>query len=293
MTGEHALYVYALLRSETATTCEVTGLDGCPTRLVHAPGTGIAALVHDAPATPYQGSDDQVRRWVRQQNEVVTTVWERTGSVLPMTFNVLVADESSDESSDEPSPAGGSAGGRKAADRLTEWIAERAAEIDEQLRTLADRCELRVEMALDRRALGATPAPHTDAASTHRSAGMRRLLAKQEEHSARQTAERLADQVHAEVRGGLLAIAEDLRDRGRTQQSPDETHVLSVALLTRQEDIDTVGGVLSELQARQPAVRIRFLGPWPPYSFTELPDPPTAAALLAGQPSAGGHSDPP
>ncbi|WP_064744204.1 GvpL/GvpF family gas vesicle protein [Streptomyces sp. FxanaA7] len=289
MTGHHALYVYALLRSDTTATCEVTGLDGCPTRLVHAPGTGIAALVHDAPATPYQGSDDQVRRWVRQQNEVVTTVWERTGSVLPMTFNVLVADESSDE----PAPAGGSAGGRKAAERLTEWIAERAAEIDEQLRTLADRCELRVEIALDRRALGATPAPHADAASTHRSAGMRRLLAKQEEQTARQTAERLADEVHAEVRGRLLALAEDLRDRGRTQQSPDETHVLSVALLTRQEDIDTVGGVLSELQARQPAVRIRFLGPWPPYSFTELPDPPPTAAPLAGQPSAGARSDPP
>ncbi|MFI8892369.1 GvpL/GvpF family gas vesicle protein [Streptomyces paradoxus] len=285
MTGDHALYVYALLHSETATTCEVTGLDGSPTRLVHAPGTGIAALVHDAPAAPYQGSDDQVRRWVRQQSEVVTAVWERTGSVLPMTFNVLVADE--------PSPAGGSAGGRKAAERLTEWIAERASEIDEQLRTLADRCELRVEIALDRRALGATPASHTDAASTHRSAGMRRLLAKQEEQTARQTAERLADEVHAEVRGRLLAIAEDLRDRGRTQQSPDETHVLSAALLTRQENIDTVGGVLSELQARQRAVRIRFLGPWPPYSFTELPDPPTTAALLAGQPSAGARSDPP
>lgn len=285
MTGEPALYVYALLRPQTATTCEVTGLDGCPTRLVHAPDTGIAALVHDAPAIPYQGSDDQVRRWVRQQSEVVTTVWERTGSVLPMTFNVLVADE--------PSPAGGSAGGRKAAERLTEWIAERAAQIDEQLRTLADRCELRVEIALDRKALDATPASHTDAASTHRSAGMRRLLAKQEEQTARQTAERLADAMHAEVRGRLLAIAEDLRDRGRTQQSPDETHVLSAALLTRQENIDTVGGVLSELQARQPAVRIRFLGPWPPYSFTELPDPPTTAALCAGQPSAGARSDPP
>ncbi|MFF0015350.1 GvpL/GvpF family gas vesicle protein [Streptomyces sp. NPDC005374] len=284
MTGEQALYVYALLRPETATTDDVTGLDGCPTRLVHAPGTDIAALVHDAPATPYQGSDDQVRRWVSQQSEVVTTVWERTGSVLPMTFNVLVADE--------PSPAGGSAGGRKAAERLTDWIAERAAELDEQLRTLADRCELRVEIALDRSALGATPASQTDAASAYRSAGMRRLLAKQEEQTARQTAERLADEVHAEVRGRLLAIAEDLRDRGRTQQSPDETHVLSAALLTRQEDIDTVGGVLSELQARQPAVRIRFLGPWPPYSFTELPDPPTPAALLAGQPSAGARSDP-
>lgn len=37
------------------------------------------------------------------------------------------------------------------------------------------------------------------------------------------------------------------------------------------DDIDAVGAILSDLQARQPAARVHFLGPWPPYSFVELP----------------------
>ncbi|MGJ3560847.1 GvpL/GvpF family gas vesicle protein [Streptomyces sp. INA 01156] len=46
------------------------------------------------------------------------------------------------------------------------------------------------------------------------------------------------------------------------------------------EDIDTVGTVLTELRTRRPAVRIRFLGPWPPYSFTDT-RPHTRAAETA------------
>ncbi|NED20500.1 gvpL 2, partial [Streptomyces sp. SID9913] len=75
--------------------------------------------------------------------------------------------------------------------------------------------------------------------------------------------------LHAEVRHRLLSLAEDLRDRGPTRRADDETAVLSAALLVRREDIDAVGAVLSDLGARQPAVRIRFLGPWPPFSFTD------------------------
>src|SRR5690606_26721787 len=98
---------------------------------------------------------------------------------------------------------------------------------------------------------------------------MRRLLAKQREREARDAAGRLADALHAEVRQRLLAVAEDVRDRGPVHRSADETDVLSAALLVRTEDIDAVGAVLSDLGARQPAVRIRFFGPWPPFSFTD------------------------
>ncbi|WP_432055692.1 GvpL/GvpF family gas vesicle protein, partial [Streptomyces sp. bgisy022] len=101
------------------------------------------------------------------------------------------------------------------------------------------------------------------------SPGMRRLLAKQREREARDAAGRLADALHAEVRQRLLAVAEDIRDRGPVHRAADETDVLSAALLVRNEDIDAVGSVLGDLGAREPAVRIRFFGPWPPYSFTD------------------------
>ncbi|GGZ41055.1 GvpL/GvpF family gas vesicle protein [Streptomyces poonensis] len=292
MSEQGALYVYALLPDRNGAADGVTGLDGLPVRLLPVPGTGLAALVHDAPASPYQGDDEQVRRWVGQQSEAVTAVWERTGSLLPTTFNVLVAGGG---------PGADGAGGERTAEqRLTDWVTEQAPRITEQLDALDGRCELRVEVTLDRTAMPAAGMADTadanadadadenvhvvgagagagagagvrDGRLAGRSAGLRRLLAKQQEQHSRQTAERLADSLHAGLRRRLLSVAEDLRDRGRTHRAPQETDVLSAALLVHGDDVDAVGTVLSELRAQQPAVRIRFLGPWPPYSFAEIP----------------------
>ncbi|MEU9591687.1 GvpL/GvpF family gas vesicle protein [Streptomyces sp. NPDC048219] len=253
MTEDTALYVYALLPDQQGVADGVTGLGGRPLRLAGVPGTGVAALVHDATPAPFQGEDDQVRRWVAEQNEAVTTVWERAGSLLPMTFNVLVADDA--------------ASGRSAEERLGDWIRQQEDDVNGQLRALSGRCELRVEITLDRAAATAASTGETEDAP--RSPGMRRLLAKQREQREKDEAGRLADTLHAGIRRRLLAVAEDLRDRGPAHRVPGETDVLSAALLVRHEDIDAVGAVLSEAQAGQPALRIRFLGPWPPYSFTE------------------------
>ncbi|MFI9375007.1 GvpL/GvpF family gas vesicle protein [Streptomyces parvulus] len=258
MTEDSALYVYALLPDLPGAADGVTGLDGRRLRLLPVEGTGVAALVHDAAPEPFQGDDDRVRRWVAEQSEAVTTVWERAGTLLPMTFNVLVAADT--------------ASGRGAEQRLGDWVGDQRDEVTRQLDALAGRCELRVEVALERGASGESGAQATDTpdgGDDGRSPGMRRLLAKQREQREKNTAGQLADTLHAGLRRRLLSVAEDLRERGPAQRAPDETAVLSAALLVRREDIDAVGAVLSEAQAGEPALRIRFLGPWPPYSFTE------------------------
>ncbi|MGV9288287.1 GvpL/GvpF family gas vesicle protein [Streptomyces sp. NPDC003719] len=258
MTENTALYVYALLPDRQGAADGVTGLDGRPLRLVAVEGTGVAALVHDADPAPFQGADDQVRRWVAEQSGAVTTVWERAGSLLPMTFNVLVD--------------GDTASGRSAEQRLGDWIREQREDVTGQLRALSGRCELRVEITLDRAAAATADGPAADPEGTEgdtRSPGLRRLLAKQREQREKNAAGQLADTLHAGIRRRLLAVAEDLRDRAPARRTPGETDVLCAALLVRHEDIDAVGAVLSDAQAGRPGLRIRFLGPWPPYSFTE------------------------
>ncbi|MGW9494661.1 GvpL/GvpF family gas vesicle protein [Streptomyces prasinus] len=274
MTEDTALYVYALLPDRPDAADGVTGIDDRPLRLVRVPGTSVAALVHDAAPTPLEGGDDQVRRWVEEQSRAVDTVWERTGSVLPMTFNVLVAAEPSPEPSPEDGTTAGTAAGRSAEQRLTEWVTEQAADIGGQLEGLAGRCELRVDITVDRTAAtaggtGGAAEGAPEGGPDGLSPGMRRLMEKQREHRARATAGQLADTLHAETRQRLLAVAEDYRDRGPTHRVAGETDVLCAALLVRREDIDAVGAVLTDLRARQPAVRVRFLGPWPPYSFID------------------------
>ncbi|SFK30306.1 GvpL/GvpF family gas vesicle protein [Streptomyces pini] len=263
MTGP-ALYVYAVVPDRPGAADGVTGIDGRPLRLPAAPGTGLAALVHDAEPAPYQGTDEDVRRRVAEQDRAVVAVWERTGALLPMTFNVLVAPD--------PSPQDP----RTAEERLRDWLTSRAAGLRSRLEALEGRAELRVEITVDRAESTRDDerARALEAEMASRSPGLRRLLARQLEQLRRESSERLADVLHADVRRRLLAVAEDLRERSRGVRDPGEADVLSAALLVRTEDIEAVGTVLAAVQGEQPAARIRFLGPWPPYTFADLPDGP-------------------
>jgi hypothetical protein len=266
--NDAALYVYALLPDAPGDPADgVTGLDDRPLRILRAPGTGLAALVHDGPAEPFEGADEKVRRWVVEQDRAVVAVWERTGAVLPMTFNVLVA------------PGKGTG----AEERLRAWLAERAEELGARLRELDGRAELRVELTVDRQeATGDDErARAMEAEMAERSPGMRRLLAKKLESVRKEASERLADALHADVRRRLAAVVEDIRDRTRAVRDPREAEVMSAALLVPVSDIETVGAVLADVQDSHPAVRVRFLGPWPPYSFTELASGPGAEEGVA------------
>jgi len=258
--SDTALYVYALLPDAPGEPAEgVTGLDGRPLRLLRAPGTGLAALVHDGPPEPFEGADEKVRRWVVEQDRAVVAAWERTGAVLPMTFNVLVA-PGEDATADE---------------RLRAWLAGRSEELAARLEELAGRAELRVELTVDREAATGDDerARALEAEMEGRSPGLRRMLVKRLENLRKEASERLADTLHADVRRRLAAVVEDIRDRTRAVRDPREAEVLSAALLVPAGEIETVGAVLADVQDSHPAVRVRFLGPWPPYSFTELAAP--------------------
>ncbi|MGV9915201.1 GvpL/GvpF family gas vesicle protein [Streptomyces tendae] len=117
-----------------------------------------------------------------------------------MTFNVLVADE--------PPPGNGPGPGRGAEQRLTDWITSRVSSLTNRLEELSGRCELRVEITLERSVTPTdTPAQETATSATEtRSSGMLRLLGKQREQRARNAAGELADTLHARVRHRLLSV---------------------------------------------------------------------------------------
>ncbi|MFA1547746.1 GvpL/GvpF family gas vesicle protein [Actinomadura chokoriensis] len=252
---QEALYVYALL-ADPGTDADPPGegLDGAPLRLVRAADCGLAAVVHDAPAQPYQGPDDDVRRWIRAHDEAVEGVRRTAGGVLPMTFNVLVA----------PGEDGDAAG------RLRAWLRENRDDLNDRLARLHGRAEYRVEITVESAAVPTDDASVQEIEERMRqsSPGLRRLLGKQLDAQRRAAAEAFADQLHADARRRLSAVAEDLADRRRATRRPEETEVLSLALLVHDDDVENLGFILSELQESHPAVNVRFFGPWPPYSFT-------------------------
>lgn len=260
-----ALYVYALIPAEAAASLpgDLTGVDGHPVQAIAGSegevGGSVAALVHDAEPLPYQGADEAVRQWVLEHSRVVERAWEHAGTVLPVTFNVLVRGE----------------GDESPRDRLRQWLDDQAPSATGALERLRGRVELRIEIAVDRASVAASD-PEVEAARAEmasRPAGLRRLLEKKVEQLERQAADRLADDLYPEYRRRLAAHAEDLVEQRRARASEGTVAVLSVAVLASRDAVDALGRELAEIQEEQPGARVRFLGPWPPYSFAEQEAP--------------------
>lgn len=219
-------------------------LDGGAVRVITC--DGLAVAVHACPVEPYHGSEDQVRSWIQAHNDVVTEVWKAVGTVLPMSFDSIIAGDS----------------GRDAETVLADWIDHNREALAEQLKELSGKVELGVrvysEVAAER-------------GGTEESARGREYFRKQvqkrqetQDRQARRNAEanRIFDALSAQACAVRVnppnPITPPAIGEGRQE-------MLNVSVLVDGEDVSEVGESLDEVCAKGYAVH--FTGPWPPYSF--------------------------
>jgi len=243
-----ALYVYAVIPDIGRREWGAIGLDGA---VVRAEGDGpLAALVHEVPAArPYEGDDEQVRAWVLQHSQVVEQAWEAAGTVLPVSFDVLVRGD------DE----------MLAQQRLRQWLHDARDRLTAALDRLRDHVELKVEIAFP----GTTP--RHASADRPPVGGLQRLQEKGRELQRQQVLDRRADDLYRVVRRELASRAEDLVEHHRSRPEGLKP-VFSGSVLVPRNQMDEVGRELARLQAREPDLVIKYLGPWPPYSFADAVD---------------------
>ncbi|MFC7401264.1 GvpL/GvpF family gas vesicle protein [Citricoccus sp. GCM10030269] len=253
------LYVYAIVPAADTATELGTGINNSAVRTVVAAG-GLAAVVHEHDDPPYQGPDSEVERWVLEHSDVVDRAWESAGTILPVSFNVIVSpDEGSDTSADE---------------RLVQWLTTNASALSTHLDRLRGMVELRVEISLNQEAVGETSeevrALREDL--DHRPPGVQRLYRKRLATLEQEVTERLADRLYPDFRRRLAALSTDLAETRSPARTPGLVSVLSVSLLVPDDGVQQVGLELAAIRDERPGSEIRYLGPWPPYSFADVPE---------------------
>ena len=246
-----SLYVYAVVGAGERVLG--TGIDGLPLRSVTV--GGLAAAVHDHGGEPYAGPDEEVRRRALEHNRVVERLWGEDRAILPMSFDVIVT----------PSPT------ESAELRLGRWLADSAPGIEERLDAVRGRVELRADIGLDAAAASRDPELAALRAEADRSSpGVQRLLRKRVLRRERDLADLRADALYPEVRERLARVSADIVENRRGAPEPGEVLVLSASLLVDEGAVPAVGGELRAVSEQEPAARLRFYGPWPPYSFADL-----------------------
>jgi hypothetical protein len=239
-----AVYVYGIVGA-TAEAPTGSGIGGAELRLIA--GEAAAALVSDLPGEDLRFGREEAMTHARVLEDVLSH-----GTVLPMRFGVVVADE------------------EEVRDRI---LAGHAPELAEQLERLEGKVELAVravyeeeplmrevvrrnpEIAHRREALRGQP----EDATYYERIGLGELVAD--------AVERIRDSdVHT-----ILEVLSPLALAVEIGQPDHERVVLSASFLVDREQLNQFDEALEEVAAGQ-AGRIRFklTGPLPPHSFVEL-----------------------
>ena len=250
------LYVYAIVAGDDYTPA-VTGIDGSALHMVGR-DIGPRAVVHRHTRGPFDGPDDSVRRWVLEHSEVIDDAWQNSPALLPVSFNVIVRSDPETEAT--------------ATQQLEHWLDDSAETLSRRLEELRDTSELRVELSLDGGLLEEVDAEvgemRTEMES--RPAGVRRLLEKRLEKTEKEIVDRAADRIYPEIRARIAAHCLDIEEHRSTSRESGLTPVIMASCLVRGTEITALGAELTALKKAQPALSIRFLGPWPPYSFADV-----------------------
>lgn len=256
--NDSRLYVYAVVPAGTYQP-RTTGIDGARLHIVGAEG-GPRAVVHTHTEGPYDGPDEDVKRWILEHSDVVEDGWDAAGAVLPVSFNVIVRPDADSGSS--------------AAEQLQSWLRGSGEQLNRRLGELAGKSELRVEISLDREQFMAQSpeAARLKEEMASRPAGVRRLLEKRLEKTEKEQTDKAADQLYPDYRARIATHCVEIQEYRRASREAGLVPVLTASCLVESSASVALGSELSAIRADQPAARIRFLGPWPPYSFADMSD---------------------
>lgn len=262
------LYVYAIIPAGSSAPTG-TGIDGAALHTVEAPD--VSAVVHTHRSGPYEGPDEDVKRWVLEHSDVIEECWTRAPSVLPVSFNVIAR--------------GSEDSGHTAEQQLTRWLTETGPELTQRLADLTGTSELRVEITLDTEEFPQHEATVTQlqAELEDKPPGVRRLLEKRLQKVQKQVTDAAADQLYPEYRARLAAQCLQVQDYASSHRPAGAVSVISAACLVESAHISRLGAELTAIQEETPSAHIRFLGPWPPYSFVDIDAGVTAEETDSGQ----------
>ncbi|MGV1005625.1 MAG: GvpL/GvpF family gas vesicle protein [Candidatus Nanopelagicales bacterium] len=271
MPGQNsALYLYAVVPAKgvdgTPLTIAARGLDGAPVEVISHGEVGI--LTHACQPAPYEGDAPAVHAWVLSQHEVVAEAFEKAGAALPLRFDSIVA------TTDRP-----------AAELVRAWLEHSHDDIAARLQRLAGRVELGVQI------LSALPAATAEKTSAKPAAGsgsrgrnyfQAQMAERKERERIRAAEDALAGHAFAELSSRAEEISLNPK-RGGTDSGPETgtRMLLDLAVLVPRDQISRVGDYLGEVAA-DPAITVRFTGPWPPYSFAGTLEMP---AMLTSDPA--------
>ncbi|HEX5946784.1 MAG TPA: GvpL/GvpF family gas vesicle protein [Acidimicrobiales bacterium] len=240
--SEGAAYVYGITPADAAAP-DVPGIGATAVRLVQS--SELAALVSDVDRPEVESA-----RSMRAHARVLDAAID-AGPVVPLRFGTMVADESA---------------------VVSDVLQRHADRFGHLLERLGRHVELAVKVSYDedavvRELVASDPgiaARHERIAGVDQDAAYYERIELGEQVAA--ALEQRRDRDAAEIYDSLCEIADEVNAK-----EPLNPHmVLNGTFLVRRTKVDAFHEAIEESTRAHPEMRVRFVGPLPPYSFTDV-----------------------
>jgi hypothetical protein len=257
MTDETGIWLYAITRGDIPddALATVPGVAGESLRICRA--AGLSAVVGTVDLDRF--GEEGLRRnmedldWLaavaRAHDRVIAAVL-RTGPTVPLRLATVYLDDA----------------------RVEALLTDRQQEFAAAVQAVTDRTEWGVKAYGDREALARPAAAVSPAPS--RGKGTDYLLRRRSELTAQREVEQRAADLATTLHAALLNRAVEGKRREATDPALSGKRawmILNGTYLVDDTRAEEFSALVDELAAGHPAVRLELTGPWPPYSFTDIP----------------------
>lgn len=250
-----ARYVYGIADQGINEHLGPIGLDG--NEVYTIPYKDTCVIVHDCSAEPYKSEDENVvKEWLFTQQEVLDSVAEKFGVVLPMSFDMIVEGKNGSD----PDQA------------VTEWLEKNYENFRAKMSILKNKQEYGVQVILDTGILSEKLIA-TDEKLRMKKAeidtkpeGIAYMEKEILKDLLKEKVEESADQYFRDFYHRIKKSTEDIVIGKAKKVGGNQQMLMNLSCLVKKDRVSELGNELEKIE-NVDGISVRFSGPWAPYSF--------------------------
>ncbi len=252
---EEGRYVYCVADAAEKVSLGKFGIEGQEVYTI--PYGDICAVVHDCPAQPYQSDDQQVvKAWLMTHQKVVDAVWERWGTVLPLSFDTIIREEAE----------------KSAEQNVEDWLKQEYERLESKIEEVRGKAEYGVQVFWDPKSAAknltqtSPEMRNLEEEIKTKPKGLAYMYRQKLGNLLRREIETKADECFKDFYSRIRKHADNIRVEKTKTAGQGLQMIMNLSCLVDRDRYSELGEELDKI-SRMKGFTVRFTGPWPPYSF--------------------------
>jgi hypothetical protein len=252
-------YVYGVAHSRKELSLGQIGIEG--SNVYTIPYRSLCAIVHDCPTEPYRSNNKEVvKEWVKVHQKVLDKVKERFGTVIPLTFDVIIHPKDNVTLPEQ---------------MVKDWLSKDYDRLTAMIQKIKGKNEYGIQISYDPKLISESIAKQSKEVKglkkiiATQSPGMAYMYKQKLEKVVKAGMEKLADERFKDFYERIKKHTDDIVVE-KTKRLKDKVMLLNLCCLVRKEKVESLGEELEKIDNLK-GFSVHFSGPWPAYSFVRRP----------------------